>query len=95
MSSLSITHNASLKTMKREIQMLENFCAAQYLCEGGNWQTQTAALKGPSNFAKAKFFVERFRTLEKIPTKDEVVMLALRACHNRLFDVAVRIDMGD
>ena len=97
MSSLRITNNASLKTMKKEVLSLERFCAAQLLAVKGNWSTQTPDAKGPSHFAKAKFYAQRFNELLAMPTAtdDPVLILALRACHSKLFAEAVRIDLGD
>ncbi len=94
MSSLSITNNASIKTMKKEVKRLETFIAAQLLCMNANWETTTPSLKG-NHFQKAKFYVQRFAELLAMPTNDEVVMLALRACHSKIFDQAVQIDSAD
>lgn len=72
---------------------LESYIAAELLCLNGDWQKQSASLKG-SHFARAKFFVARFYQLLAMP-KSAVTTLALRSARNHIFDEAIRIGHGD
>lgn len=91
MSSLFIREGGSVKSMSKDVRNLETYISGQLLCINGDWKTTMPSLKG-NDYEKAKWYVRRFAELRAMPMNDKAVMVALRTCVRRIFDLATRIE---